>query len=257
MKYKIGDKVKIREDISRKDIIDGFFITEGMLKYRGEVLTISGFNNKVYRFAELSVRENDSVFFTDHMMTPVLASKPKHKVGDKVTVRRGMDSSKKYGGVSIIPFMREQGGKTFTIEEIDYTTFKVPTYRFKDEGCYWTDAMLEDRIEDIEITDPMSIVENGNIVQVVCGQYFLYLNGKGLSKDGFVHFKSSAFKIVAIWKPDMSKILDTKDLLDPEDYKGELVWEKPLAAKEMTVSEIEKALGYEIKVIKEENEYEF
>ena len=256
MKYKIGTKVKVREDIEEHDCIDDMIVLDSMLKHRGKVLTISGNRSgKVYTFAELTEDENMEVFFTDHMLIPVPA--PKHKIGDRVTVRRGMDTSKKYGEVSIIPFMRNQGGKTFTIEEIDYTTFKVPTYRFEGEGCYWTDEMLEDRIEDIEITDPMSIVENGNIIQVACGKYFLYLNRKGINKDGFVHFKSSAFKIVAIWKPDMSKILDTKDLLNPEKYIGELVWKKPLAAKEMTVSEIEKALGYNVKIVKEENEYEF
>ena len=165
--------------------------------------------------------------------------------------------AKKYGGVSIIPFMRNQGGKTFTVEEIDYTVFKVPTYRFEGEGCYWTDEMLEDRIEDIEITDPMSIVENGNIVQVACGSYFFYLNGRGYGRNGFTKFSSSGYKIVKIWKFDKDNIFSSHELADPEKCIGDLIWEKPLAAKEMTVSEIEKALGYEIKVIKEENEYEF
>lgn len=254
MKYKIGDKVRVREDIKEHDCIDDMFVLKSMLKYRGKVLTISGKRGtRAYAFAELTEDENMDVFFTDHMLIPIPA--PKHKIGDRVTVKRGMDVSKKYGSVPITPFMYEQGGKTFIIEEIDYTTFKVPTYRFEGEGCYWTDAML-DEDEDIEITDPMSIVENGNIVQVACGSYFFYLDGKGLSKDGFVHFKYSSFRIVAIWKPDMCKILDTKDLLNPEKCIGELIWEKPLAAKEMTVSEIEKALRYNVKIVKEDGKYE-
>lgn len=255
MKYKIGDKVRIREDIGKKDIIDGFFITERMLKYRGKVLTISGFNNKVYRFAELSVHENDSVFFTDHMMTFI--PKPKYNVGDKVTIKKGLDANIRYGGVAMIPYMCLQGGKTFTIKEIDYTTFSVPTYRFNETGCYWTNEMLEDRIEDIEITDPMSIVENGNIVQVACGEYFLYLNGKGFTKNGYTEFKQPMLEIVKIWKIADSGIYSSWDLANPENCKGDLIWEKPLTTREMTVSEIEKTLGYEIKVIKEENEYEF
>lgn len=253
MKYKIGTKVRVKEDIREHDCIDDMIVLDSMLKYREKVLTINGYRgDKVYTFTELTEDENMDVFFTDHMLIPVPA--PNHKVGDRVTIRRGMDTSKKYGGVSVIPFMREQGGKTFTIKEIDYTTFKVPTYRFEGEGCYWTDEMLDEN-EDIKITDPMSIVENGNIVQVACGSYFLYLNGRGYGRNGFTKFSSSDYKIVKIWK--IADILSSHELVNPEKCIGDLVWEKPLAAKEMTVSEIEKALGYEIKIIKEENEYEF
>lgn len=255
MKYKIGTKVRVREDIEEHDCIDDMYVLPTMLKHRGKVLTVSGNRGKkAYTFAELTEDENMHIFFTDHMLIPVPA--PKHKVGDKVTVRRGMDSSKKYGGVSIIPFMSEQGGKTFTIKEIDYTTFKVPTYRFEDEGCYWTDAML-DEDEDIEITDPMSIVENGNIVQVACGSYFFYLDGRGYGRNGFTKFSSSGYKIVKIWKFNKDNIFSSHELANPEDCIGDLIWDKSLAAKEMTVSEIEKALGYNVKIVKEENKYEF
>ena len=254
MKYKIGDKVRVRKDIEEHDCIDGLFVLPEMLKYRGKVLTVDGYRGTVYTFAELTENANIHTFFTDNMLIPIPA--PKYKVGDRVTVRKGMDTSKRYGGVPITPFMNELGGKIFTIKEIDYTTFKVPTYRFEGEGCYWTDEMLDEN-EDIEITDPMSIVENGNIVQVACGNYFFYLDGKGLNQEGFVHFKTSRFKIVAIWKLDTSKVFNIKDLSNLEEKKGELVWEKPLAAKEMTVSEIEKVLGYGVKIIKEEDKYEF
>lgn len=255
MKYKIDTKVRVREDIKEHDCIDDMFVLPKMLKYRGEVLTINGKRGtKVYTFAELTEDENMDVFFTDHMLIPIPA--PKHKVGDRVTVRKGMDTSKKHGGVSIIAFMRELGGKTFTIKEIDYTTFKVPTYRFEDEGCYWTDAML-DEDEDIEITDPMSIVENGNIVQVARGEYYFYLNGKGLDKNGYTLFGHPEFEIIKIWKIADSNIYSSYELINPKACKGELVWEKPLAAKEMTVSEIEKALGYNVKIVKEEGKYEF
>lgn len=253
MKYKIGTKVRVREDIEEHDCIDDMYVLESMLKYRGKVLTVSGNRGKkAYTFAELTEDENMDVFFTDHMLIPVPA--PKHKIGDRVTVRRGMDTFKKYGSVSVIPFMREQGGKTFIIKEIDYTTFQVPTYRFEGMGCYWTDAMLD---EDAAITDPMSIVENGNIVQVACGTYFFYLDGRGYGRNGFTKFSSFSYKIVKIWKFDKDNIFSSHELADPEKCIGDLIWEKPLAAKEMTVSEIEKVLGYEIKVIKEESEYEF
>lgn len=255
MKYKIGTKVRVREDIEEHDCIDDMIVLDSMLKYRGKVLTVSGNRGKkAYTFAELTEDENMDVFFTDHMLIPIPA--PKHKVGDRVTVRRGMDTFKKYGSVSVIPFMREQGGKTFIIKEIDYTTFQVPTYRFEGEGCYWTDAML-DEDEDIEITDPMSIVENGNIVQVARGEYYFYLNGRGYGRNGFTKFSSSGYKIVKIWKFDRDNIFSSHELANPEKCIGDLIWEKPLAAKEMTVSEIEKALGYNVKIVKEAEEYEF
>ena len=255
MKYKIGTKVRVREDIEEHDCIDDMIVLESMLKYRGKVLTVSGKRGKkAYTFAELTEDENMDVFFTDHMLIP--GPTPKHKIGDKVIIKKGMDLFEKYGGVPIAPSMREQGGKTFTIREIDYTVFNAPTYRFEEYGGYWTDEMLDEN-EDIEITDPMSIVENGNIVQVACGTYFFYLDGRGYGRNGFTKFSSSGYKIVKIWKFNQGNIFSSHELANPENCKGDLIWEKPLAAKEMTVSEIEKVLGYNVKIVKEENEYEF
>lgn len=169
----------------------------------------------------------------------------KYKIGDKVTVKKGLNSDTRYGGVAMIFAMSLQGGKTFTIKEIDYTTFSVPTYRFNEFGGFWTDEMLEEKE-----TDPMSVVENGNIVQVARGEYFLYLDGKGYNEKGWTQFKTHQFKIVKIWK--IADILSSHELVNPKNCIGELIWEEPKPAKEMTIKEIEEKLGYNIKVIKEE-----
>ena len=241
MKYKIGDKVRVREGIEEHDYIDDMFVLDSMLKYRRKVLTISGYRGRVYTFTELTEDENMGVFFTDHMLIPIPA--PKYKVGDRVIVRKEMNTSKRYGGVPVTPFMSELGGKTFTIKEIDYATFKVPTYRFEDEGCYWTDEMLE------ETATP--VYRDGDIVQTENGSYYLVWNAKnrhGVRDCGQVHFPEDGdFSVVKVWKPDREAIFTLSDL---DLACGELRWEKK-TAKEMTVAEIEAKLGYSIKVVKE------
>ena len=45
MKYNIGDRVKIKEDLEYDEIYGGVYVTDTMLKYRGEVAEIAEVNS--------------------------------------------------------------------------------------------------------------------------------------------------------------------------------------------------------------------
>ena len=45
MKYNIGDKVRIKEDLEYDEIYGGIYVTDIMLKYRGEVAEIAEVNS--------------------------------------------------------------------------------------------------------------------------------------------------------------------------------------------------------------------
>ena len=45
MKYNVGDRVKIKEDLEYDEIYGGVYVTDTMLKYRGEVAEISEVNS--------------------------------------------------------------------------------------------------------------------------------------------------------------------------------------------------------------------
>ena len=45
MKYNVGDKVKIKEDLEYDEIYGGVYVTDTMLKYRGEVAEIAEVNS--------------------------------------------------------------------------------------------------------------------------------------------------------------------------------------------------------------------
>ena len=45
MKYNVGDRVKIKEDLEYDEIYGGVYVTDTMLKYRGEVAEIAEVNS--------------------------------------------------------------------------------------------------------------------------------------------------------------------------------------------------------------------
>lgn len=70
MKYKVGDKVKVREDLEQK-LYGGFFVTQEMLELKGKEVTIteinkSGFSGRCgYRVGGLSWHWTDEMFEDD------------------------------------------------------------------------------------------------------------------------------------------------------------------------------------------------
>lgn len=174
----------------------------------------------------------------------------KYKVGDKVRVRTDLKPCVWYGSNMTTKDMREAGGKLVTISRVEGTEYKIEGF-----GSYrWTDEMLQ--------TTPKGLIEPGSIVECRYGAKYIYLNGLFLNSGGVTRMdddglddfsddliylgENVCFDIMRIYKSE-SKKLD--DLFNPEYLTP--VWERK-EPREMTIKEVEKELGYPVKIVKGE-----
>ena len=69
MKYNVGDKVKIKEDLEYDEIYGGVYVTDTMLKYRGEVAEIAEVNSN---FNDRYILKNCGIYwFHKDMLEPI------------------------------------------------------------------------------------------------------------------------------------------------------------------------------------------
>ena len=62
MKYKVGDKVRVRSDLEKHKAYGGWYTSEGMVKMRGEIVTIRGVKSSSYELEENDFRWTDEMF---------------------------------------------------------------------------------------------------------------------------------------------------------------------------------------------------
>lgn len=124
MEYKVGDLVKIREDLQEGQQYGGHKIWYGMLKYRGTCQIIkavieSGFYLK---------GDVNCYVWTKDMVEPVESKSDKemkgennmkYKIGDVVRIKDSIQAGEKYGECSVIERMLKFRGKVDTIVDID------------------------------------------------------------------------------------------------------------------------------------------
>lgn len=110
-----------------------------------------------------------------------------------------------------------------------------------------------------EPVHPKDLIKSGTVVKVRNGMKYICINGIFMSESGFtcltdvnnlnedLYFKTQGkdFEIIEIYKTYASIL---SNLFDDEYL--ELVWKRP-ERRELTIEEIEKELGYSIKIIKE------
>lgn len=66
MKYKVGDKVKVRSDLKAYEIYGSNMLTKSMEKFAGKTVTISGVGITSYAIEEMEV-----AYWTDEMLEQV------------------------------------------------------------------------------------------------------------------------------------------------------------------------------------------
>lgn len=173
----------------------------------------------------------------------------KYKVGDSVRVRTDLKPCVWYGSATATKDMCEAGGQIVTISQVEGDEYKVEGFSY-----YWTDEMF--------YVAPKDLIEVGSVVECRYGTKYIYLNGLFLNSDGATRMddgglddfsadliylaENEVFDIMRIYKSE-SKKLD--DLFNPVYLTP--VWERK-EPKEMTIKEIEKELGYPVKIVKGE-----
>lgn len=175
----------------------------------------------------------------------------RHKVGDKVKVRKDLNCRLIYGGYAVTDNMHKLAGKTVTISDVYERRYAI--YEDSKRHC-WTDEMFGPAAKDL--------IKPGSVVEIRTGEKYLYLNDVFLSENGGMCLNALGLEEYTddlldndgngICKYDIQKIYRTsgrkmRDLFT--DKYLTLVWKRE-EPKEMTFEEVEKELGYPIKIVK-------
>lgn len=172
----------------------------------------------------------------------------KFKVGDKVRVIRKAKHS-------LSPGKDEFIGKVFTIDHTSQFNDTTYPYYLGGTGYYWCDEELERVFTKADLKDGMVVEDKNGLRGVVIGSAIHHLETHGdlgLYNDDLtakIIYDCTIDKIYEIDEPNrclMSYLNRGTGL--------KLIWERPKEepVKEMTVAEIEKELGYKVKVVAEE-----
>lgn len=177
MKYRVGDKVRVRqlEDINKiykidQNDRDGMVLLRSYEPYCGNTYKVKEIRGFYY---DLEDEDGQLVsgFFTEEMLEDVKENKMKYKVGDKVRVRQWDDMVKEFGydGVDIyidnyyfVEEMKQYCGKTYEVCNADWFCYNLKN---ENEVLDWsfTDGMLED-VNSLQIHADSLTLETENMI---------------------------------------------------------------------------------------------
>lgn len=163
-KYKIGDKVRVIENLCITSMPEPISIVPNMLVYSGKIVTISGINSRLSRII-YSIKEDGNTYdWPESILEPIKAIDSNYIpcVGDKVLIREDLISGKCYDGIG------------FTMEMIPYcntilTITKVNPYNIsKGKGQFivaeniftWSSEMVKMKVQDEFNPELSNKVEN-------------------------------------------------------------------------------------------------
>lgn len=171
----------------------------------------------------------------------------KFKVGDKVKIRRDLSSDNNYM-LSVTDTMAKYRGEIMTIKKIDITYPK--SYLLEEDRCNfnWTEDMFEQNIKPTK--EELFKMPLGTIIKTDREKHNIYIKvgENDFCNDNCDHIEDHCIEddLTLLNKYDGTKIVEIQEPTYITIYKADE------AIKEMTIAEIEKELGYPIKVIKED-----
>ncbi len=146
MKYKVGDKVRVRKDLSHANVYDGYVVLADMFGYCGEEVTIATVHPDHYHIKE----DHEIRLWTDKMFEPICTEKIV-VTSDGVTI-----TARKYDGKKLV-------------KETKAVCSKDDEFNFDVGAKLAMERLLEDKPK----------LYNGKVVCVSSGIYsFGYTKGK-------------------------------------------------------------------------------
>lgn len=177
----------------------------------------------------------------------------KYKVGDRVRVRsdlretKTIDEIEEYG-TNVNSDMVKMAGKVVTIDRAGELNYSI-----KEDGYIWTDRMFEGLDYSLVTLGKETLFNMPIGTKIITGK------GRELIYDGDCFSnKDDAFFIKEI-ENDLSLTDDTDDtddgghydrIVEVQEPEYKTVWKE--VPKKMTLKEIEKELGYPVKIVEEE-----
>lgn len=167
----------------------------------------------------------------------------KFKIGDKVRIKKDLKEGKGFT-IYVSKEMAKHAGEIKTIHKIiDDTTYVLDVPR-NDNYLEWhfTEDMLE------KCVCSLNDLQFGDVLTLRNDERYVYANGYIHGERN--HYHCSGENVEAFFKKDLTRQSKTKeyDIIKVERAR-QTAYERE-EAKEMTVEEISKALGYEVKVVK-------
>lgn len=158
MKYNVGDKVKIRQDLVVNRNYGGDTYLEEMddiAKDNDYILTIGKCDYRIGEYVMDEDERDDPWYWTDAMIEGLAEKKEikiknmKYKIGDKVKIRKGLVAGKTYGDNSYVGVMDEIVRKHDYVLTIESYSFDNTQYHMEECAYYnWTDEMIEGLAEE-------------------------------------------------------------------------------------------------------------
>jgi hypothetical protein len=177
----------------------------------------------------------------------------KFKVGDKVRVRKDLVDEQKYGGQCFVYDMSKFMDKIATIKSVYNSCYCIE----EDGGeWFWTDEMFESNVINCFTKADL---KDGMVVEYRDGDRRMVMGNKFISDFGFafLHNFTNTLEGKCFDSMTIDKIYKSSShTLDGyfKNYNLTLIWKRPTEEpiKEMTVAEIEKELGYKVKIKSED-----
>lgn len=174
-----------------------------------------------------------------------------YTVGTRITIRTDLEEKiyDEETEIWVVSHMLKYRGKVATITRVDHDSTGT-WYRLDIDGgdWNWTAGMFDTSAASMAPIIPGTVVKcaNGN-------KYYVHNKKKAFSEKFTISLEEEAltgpWEIVAVY--DVTVVMPLYGMLTNIEEKGKLIWEKKAKVKEMTIAEIEKELGYSVKVVKE------
>ena len=170
----------------------------------------------------------------------------KYKVGDKVKVIDKLKKSRVSYRGTFVPDMDIYLGKTIEIEEVD-----DEDKDYYSNGWHWTDEMIERKENEKYNMFTKDDLENGDIIFLRNGNELIVYNDNELCdlESDYFNPLNNLEDLEEDLTYEDDEDYDVVEVKRPSGY--DTMFERKEEVKEMTVSEISKKLGYEVKIVKE------